>query len=345
MHAEDTSVPMDAGDTDTAGGIDMVTVRYTETYDLCTEVGKLGIIGIHTPTLSNLEYLYRGLMMNHRYVHLDGCDVVIACASTLPADPLQVGTEAGDVAPQDMFNPILYKAVSNDSFNTVINRVTVGSSVLDDEITGGSVRKVGDAFADLPQLANAPERVYYGLLADPDGWKKAMPQAGLEMRGLYPIVHTIYSTYGQQTSPGSNPDAQSLPYYSDAGQRGSANREYYLRGNSVRLPRLPLCAGTQSSGASGDQLPVVTIPTTYVACLVMPPAKLHKFYYRMRVTWTITFSEVVPLTEWENPTRLWDVGTYVYKSDYDEQSKRMDTTESTVDAKDTTLERIMTAGK
>lgn len=341
----------------------MVTVRYTETYDLSTQVGKMGLIGIHTPNLRVLAQFYPGLIMNHRFIHVDSCDVVCACASVLPADPLQVGNEAGEIAPQDLFNPILYKAVSNDSFNTVTSRIYGLESPIANSVGGGSMGVTDDAFSDTALGDGQTDfDLYYALLGSHEGWKKAMPQQGFKMSGLYPIVYHLLNTYGN-SPPTTSGFAGAITVDGD-GATSSQTLANTFRGNSCRMPRLPL---HYSFPATKEGLITVTennasvnvptavldvysgtnrcIPQTYVACVITPPAKLHKLYYRMRVTWTFTFSEVIPITEYAKVQDIASRAKYLYGSDYVEQSSKMDETESTVDVKDIDMERIMTAGK
>lgn len=330
----------------------MTTVRYTETYDLSTKVDKMGLIAVHTPTLGQLNRLYPGLITNHRFIRVDSCDIVCACASVMPADPLQVGTEAGEIAPQDMFNPILYKAVSNDSFNTVVNRM-YGLGVTSDSL--GAVQDAFSGNTDVDQF-----NLYYGLLGSQDGWRKAMPQQGFEMTGLYPIVYHLLNSFGN--APPTTSGLASVPYPDNSGTAmtsGSLARTF--RGNACRMPRMMLHTRLPDArGMSGIRVTDPTtgtqygqsvldggvdIPITYVACIVTPPAKLHKLYYRMRVTWTFTFEEVIPVTEYARIDEIASRGQALYATDYAEQSKMMDNVESTVDTKDVDLEKIMTAGK
>lgn len=309
----------------------MTQVRITETYDLSTEVDQLGIIGIHTPSSVPINDLYPGLVINNRKIRLVGCDVTIACASMLPADPLQIGTEAGSIAPQDMFNPILYTAVSNDRFNTIQNRIMAGTNVSDYGSVGKADLLLDDDFA-----------VYYALLADSDGWKKAMPQSGLSMTGLYPIVYEVLSP---QAAPGvvnRNGITSGVATLDDLNTTETVQVNLF-RGNSKRMPAIPLhlYPGDDAvADGSGNWF-----PTTYVACIVMPPAKLHKLYYRMAVTWTYEFIDVIPVTEYATGTFLENFGSHAYASDYASQSSKMDTKTDTVDVKGASITKIMTSTK
>nr|WCR62170.1 MAG: capsid protein [Smacoviridae sp.] len=188
----------------------MVTVKVSETYDLSTKVGKMGIVGIHTPIGTLVERMWSGLVRQYDKFRFVSCDVAMACASMLPADPLQVGVEAGAIAPQDMFNPILYKAVSNDSMNTFLQFIqgcgfrtgnSDGMNINKDSIVG-----VNSAVFKSSSDSDATEvdqmQMYYGLLSDPKGWRKSMPQQGLSMRGLKPLVYNVVNAYGLNQAGG-----------------------------------------------------------------------------------------------------------------------------------------------
>lgn len=308
----------------------MVQVKITETYDLSTTVDTMGVIGIHTPAKSSIVNYYQGLMMNHKKIRLVGCDVTLACASMLPADPLQIGTEAGSIAPQDMFNPILYTAVSNDSFNTIQSRLMRATDVS----PYGSIAKAdfdNVDFGDLDQFD-----LYYGLLADTDGWRKAMPQSGLQMKGLYPIVYELLTPNGiNNPSDVLNIDKVYVPSINGTGYEQKTINHAVIRGNSRRMPAINLHQ-------------VLTtfenwFPTTYVACIIMPPAKQHKLYYRMAVTWTFEFIELCPTSDYDNVTNIAADGSVSYASDYEEQSSKMDKTTNAVDVKGADVNLIMTS--
>lgn len=348
----------DAGTT--AG--DIMQVRISETYDLSTQVGKLGLVGIHTPTSELISQMWSGLSTNHKYMRFVGCDVAVACASMLPADPLQVGVETGDIAPQDMFNPILYKAVSNDSYNMILNRIIgegtgVGSGVVSSgqaPVNKNSIVASNDALGDnLDQF-----EIYYGLLAGSDGWRKAMPQAGFEMRGLYPIVFSLVSNMGNNIAWRTAPTTGGNPYNSqgevdnnvptsivsgDGVVNGTSPFGVTFRGPSMRMPALPTWYGIAETdqGATNG----VELPQCYVAMIVLPPAKLSRLYYRMRVTWTIEFTEPIPYNEYSGWSNLAQTGAQSYGTDYAEQSSLMENKTNFVDTSGTFIEKVMTSGK
>ncbi len=190
----------------------MVSVKVSETYDLSTQVNKMGIVGIHTPVGTLVERMWSGLVRQYGKFRYKSCNVAMACASMLPADPLQVGVDAGSIAPQDMFNPILYKAVSNASMDTFLQFIQGQASFLTGSSSGRSVNRgsiigINDpSFTEDSSNVPAPEidqfAMYYGLLSDPSGWKKAMPQQGLVMSNLKPLVYNVVSNYGLNMAGG-----------------------------------------------------------------------------------------------------------------------------------------------
>lgn len=332
-------------------------VRVSETYDLSTVQNKMGLIGIHTPDLNLIKKLWSGLIQNHRFMRFVGCDVAMACASMLPADPLQIGVEAGDIAPQDMFNPILYKAVSNDSYNLLINRIIASEGISNPDISvidKNSVISVNNSpfNEDGSDTEVDPFSIYYALLAEPDGWRKAMPQSGLEMKGLYPIVFSLVSNMGNNAVGMFGSDTDTIAGYV-GGTVKTVENDFgrTFRGPSMRMPRIPtVTIGPAAFLPDSDaELPLsayeVDPPTAYVAALVLPPAKLNRLYYRMKVTWTIEFSEPRPLTEITTWTGLATVGSQAYGTDYVEQSSKMSVKTSSVDASGAEVKKIMEAGR
>lgn len=318
----------------------MVRVRMSETYDLATKLNKMSIIGIHTPDTNQMEYLYGGLMKNYRYYRLVGCDVKLACASMLPADPLQVGTESGQIAPQDMFNPMLYKAVSNESFETIIAKMYNGNQVSQFGSLDENDLDVSGGFS-----------AYYALLAEPDGWKKAMPQNGLEMRGLYPIMYQNLAPYGTQTDTYATQrralsgEDQNGNWFTNP---GSYQLDGQIRGHAVKMPRLPTYVATVTTTDTIDSPMGQTTnphcfdaPKTYVGCVITPPAKQNIFYFRMKVTWTIEFEEVRPLTELASASFV-SALTAVSYYDGTASSAKLSKEASMVDAENADLDKVMT---
>lgn len=370
-------------------------VRVSETYDLSTKPNKMGFLGIHTPDGKLVYSMWRGLYENFKRMRYVSCDVAMACASMLPADPLQIGVEAGDIAPQDMFNPILYKAVSNDSMSNLLNKIYAGFQTSESGIllSKNSISSQNepifnyDATKEIDQFA-----MYYGLLSDTSGWKKAMPQAGLNMTGLVPLTWSILATQGQPDVVG-NIGLTGLWFPGDG--FGTENDDKitslvshigrYMRGDTRRMPSFDTMVVTsdgvsnnnaathvypaKTSGnypsladVAADKLPILpgqtghtTIvpnldaPNCFVAAIVLPPAKLNRLYYRLKVTWTIEFSGPRPLTDVTNWYGLANVGVMSYGSDYETQSalitKSAGKKEGMVDAGDMEITKVMEGSK
>ncbi len=356
--------------------------KVSETYDLSTQLNKMGLLAIHTPDLKLFAKHWGGAMMNHKKFRFVGCDVTMACASMLPADPLQIGTEAGDLAPQDMFNPILYKAVSNDSYNNLVNYLMLMYTTFGSTLPSGSVREnsvLADnntTFAENSTTNVDSFDMYYGLLSNTSGWKKAMPQAGLEMRGLYPIVYSLVSNLGNGQGIYANGNDSSVALVN--GVSMAANEETvvrssmaagvsagaYFRGPSMRMPPMPTKALFDDSNSKvtgsvtmryseptypvgGDvndnilPLGIPYIPPCYVGVIVLPPAKLNKLYYRMKVTWTIELMEpesICDVTTWSG---IANIGAQSYGTDYVTQSKATSSKTAMVDGEGATIQKVM----
>nr|BBE29365.1 capsid protein [Papio cynocephalus associated smacovirus] len=326
----------------------MVMVRVSETYDLSTNKNKMGIVGIHTPRSDLITRMYAGLIQNFKYARFVSCDVQMACASMLPADPLQIGVSAGDIAPQDMFNPILYKAVSNDGMNNIL-------SYLQNALNGAqafsknSVIDVNDpAFKNSDDELVDQFSMYYALLSDSDGWRKAMPQAGLTMKGLYPIVYSVVSGYGGgNTINIENPSTGHYGLTAKDGEQLMVS-DMSMRGPSMRMPRMPTTVFTNTGGKdvflTGDATVASNlrnVPETYVGLIVLPPAKLNQLYYRLKVTWTVEFSECRSMTDILNWRSLANLGAQSYGTDYTVQSQSMTNSEAVVDTANADIKKIM----
>ena len=333
-------------------------MHFVQTYDLSTQKGRVGFVGIHTPTASAVNRLYPGFFENFKRWRPVSCDITLACASLLPADPLQVGVEAGDIAPQDMFNPILYKAVTNDSMDMVMSRVknrVVGNVLPTGTASGVDVVDIPDPFPNFTDSQN--EDIYYALLST-DGWRKAMPQAGLRMTNLVPLVYEVIGNFGNTGGLSGNPPAISANSTAVVAQDGAgsnlANSSTGLgfwRGRTLQLPAVPTrvinstTPATAIPGASADEGGAPTLgacPINYVSLLVLPPAKLNILYYRMRVDWAIEWYEPCSIVDMMMPLALG--GAPMYYNTYDEASKNMEDFEDVIDTNSTDLKKIMESG-
>lgn len=303
----------------------MVFVKVRETYDLHTVTNKMSVIGIHTPNAGIIKRNYPGLLMQCKAYRPVSCDVRVACASMLPADPQQIGLTEGDIAPEDLFNPILYKALSNQGMSQVEARIaSMGSGSVNLSIDGDTADAkldgmLGDTLTDEFNL-------YYGLLSDTNAWRHANPQAGLEMRGLKPLVYNMLYTVGDNRgvySTGSSTEAGSFAAPAEDGSRLTPYG-YMFKGRPEPMPMLNCTsynAGTSHIGFSDDSIMnaegVVPAPLVYVGAIIVPPSRLHQLFYRMVVEWTLEFSKVRSINEITNWTGIQTIGSETHYQSYD----------------------------
>ena len=125
-----------------------------------------------------------------------------------------------------MFNPILYKACSNDSMSNLLNRLYAGAHssggafIAKNSVTSDNEPDFHfSSSQDIDQFA-----MYYGLLSDTSGWKKAMPQAGLQMKGLVPITWSLLTTQGQPNVIGNLGAGSNAMLYPDSGEDSGVTR-------------------------------------------------------------------------------------------------------------------------
>lgn len=327
-------------------------INYSETYDMNTVQNKLTVVGIHTPSRVTLWKLAKGLFLNFKKYKIHSCDMAIACASQLPIDPLGVGTEPGMVAPQDLMNPMLFKAVTGESMNYIIDSIygsggnaTAGGSVNEQKLEGN-----GSSYD--PLLA------YYTLLAD-NSWRKALPQMGMQVTDLRPMVHDlatlrplqwngqmpqimVRSVSGALESASGAPENAAVVGLANEAPTGPTGLrlsgsmfEYETEvsntgGNSLAASPVrfistgsrPLPALDTMNFVSGDVADTArqynpVVPRIYMGCLVMPPAVLQSLYFRMRITWHIEFMGFRPSFDNDLGSALDDESQFFYKNTYE----------------------------
>lgn len=313
----------------------MVFVKVRETYDLHTIRNKMTVIGIHTPKPDIIKKNYPGLLMQCKMYRPVSADVRVACASMQPLDPLGVGVTEGAVAPEDVFNPILYKAVSNKGMSNIEARINLLNSQQTSlvDIDGNS------AVIDTDSVTSETDEfnVYYGLLSNTHDWKHANPQAGLSMTNLKPLVYEmVYNVGDMKTaaieSPiegvGTEPAEFNGPNYTGYVIPGNVQR---ILGKAKEFPFIPctsysltsISAATSSAapGFLGTNVPgncAIDIPYLNVicGCIIVPPSKLHELYYRMVVEWTIEFSQLRPIGEITDWVGLRLIGSSTHYMNY-----------------------------
>lgn len=348
----------------------MVTVSFTETYDLSTKTNKMTLIGIHTPTKGIFQRLYPGFLMQYSKCKILSQDVAVACASMLPADPLQVGIVAGDIAPEDLFNPILYKAMTNDSWSTLEARIA-GLNYFDED--GLSAQGYSAEVSKEHSTPFADEfGVYYSLLSDRRGWRVANPQAGLTMSSLRPLVFEHWYTDGINTTEYNGNYSAVLTYDSDATQvQRSFALSKGLRGNAHPMPAFnttfitasdadgtaavnngmqqvaPDGTASASGSPANSQTEMPDLPKVMTAAIIVPPSRLHQLYYRMTVTTTVEFFDPRSMVDVATLGGLnYQVYPAVYFKDYTFSSKLLPNETSSVDvSEDASISKIMESQK
>lgn len=313
----------------------MVFVKVRETYDVATVRNKMTVIGIHTPRPDIIKKNFPGLLMQCKAYRPYSCDVRMACASVLPSDPLGVGLAEGDVAPEDLFNPILYKAMTNVGMSQLERRIQLlvqdyvpGSTVGAGDLAGSAVNVEVDDFTS----STDEFPIYYGLLSNAHGWKHASPQAGLEMHDLIPLVHEVVYNIGDMfVADGANGGSANAPATapSDTGLGNVTLPVSAVRGGSKRMPMIPTSDYDATSMAapgfpnkSGNNLPwnaMTNVPYLNVmtACIIVPPSRLHQLFYRLVIDWVIEFSSIRPLSEITDFGGLALLGNATHFQNYD----------------------------
>lgn len=337
----------------------MVVVTVSETFDISTKINKMSLIAVHSPTKTLIQKTYPGLAMNCKYWRIKKVDVSLIATAGLPVNPAEVGELPNQIAPQDMLNPILYKAVSNDSWNTLESRL---AGLLYRPVPGSSDPSVVGNMATVENdglLSGGDFGVYYTLLSNRDGFKIAHPQQGMSMKGLVPLVFEKWYSNGVNTTPGN--DASPLIYEdSDGAMRKGSTPNNSMRGRPHPMPRLNTTyltaispAGSGETGVSdingmGDGLPrnyqteMPAVDPVMLACIILPPSARTIMYYRMVCRAYIEFSDIRPITEITSFTQMSDVySPNVYHSDYTLQSAKMEHVTDMVDTSDADIEKIM----
>lgn len=336
----------------------MVTVSISETYDLSTVKDKMTLIGVHTPTKELIQKTYPGLCMNSKYCRIVKTDVVLSAVSgTVAITPDMVGDNSQDgIAPEDVLNPILYKAVSNDSWSTLEARLQgLLQQAQGSTLFGAPVLNGPSAFAENDKVTGLANEfgVYYSLLSNRDGFKMAPIQHGLEMRGLVPMVFEKYYANGENYTTVSD-SAPNIVEKSDGSIVKDSTNGYAMRGRPHPMPRFNTTyltsdgtTGGQTSGMgdgspTNGQVQMPFIVPVMLCAILMPPCRKTKLFFRMRVRTFIEFTEVRPIQEIASFAQLSsNYSPVVYHSDYVQQSSKMDNKTDLVDTKNADITKIM----
>lgn len=164
---------------------------YTEIYDFGTKSGQVTVVGIHTPTGAKPYSMLSGFFSQFRKFKYAGCKVTIVPAAQLPADPLQISYEAGEIAidPRDMLNPVMFHGCYGDSLNAALNvAYTNTKSYTDVGFETDSLISVDQPFDSTGNIwIDGAEDAYYAALSDPS-WRKYGIQQGMRLPFMSPRV-------------------------------------------------------------------------------------------------------------------------------------------------------------
>lgn len=289
----------------------VVNATYVETYDLRTVVGRMAILGIHTPTALSLKKMYRGFFEQYKKVKIHGCDIVGVCASNQSLTPAEVGITAGLTDPRDVLNPILFKACTGENLDLLLDRV-YSTPASGEEF--GSIHR--EDISDSYEL-----NMYYQYLAD-DSFRKFHPQGGIRVSSLKPFVHRVATTqpFKWETGPvktTSNVTSDGAPVIGGTngafavnfgGSDGSPTSvaSVFVSNGLEPMPWLETTYEGNTQTAMDDtgtaQTVLATnlaasIPRIYCGVIILPPAVLQPLYFRFSIRWHVSFKDFRPAYE------------------------------------------------
>lgn len=275
----------------------VVNATYVETYDLKTTIGKITIMGIHTPTALSLKKMYKGFFEQYKKIKINSCDIVGVCASTQSLTPNEVGMEAGKTSPREVLDPILFKATTGENLNLLL-----------DQIYGNT----GNDFGSVHRIESATDADrYYAMLAD-DTFRKFHPQGGVRVSSLRPFVHKVATTqpFKWEVGPTANRPRIGSNFVQDfAGSDGTANSannpSVFISNGLESMPWIETTyEGTEDiidgEGSTENVLSTVlaaNIPRVYCGVLILPPAEYTSLYFRFQVRWHVSFKDFRPAYE------------------------------------------------
>lgn len=302
-----------------------INARYTETYDLNTALNELSMLAIHTPQSGALLRMFHGFFEQYKKYKINSCSIRMVCASQQQLTPDLVGLQAGQVDPRDVLNPILFKACTGESMNVLLDQIynasqalpaTLGSNSIDQHVQGGIATQV-----------------YYQLLAD-ETFRKSHPQAGLSIDNLKPMVHKIVTTqpfkwngikgtsgYGNDSNPANigaidlntpyGPVGTGSPSGSNIENELAVNPTIFVSNGITEMPWLDTAVSRMvsrydydESGETENLIPnqnkvlanavINNVPRVYMGCIILPPAILQPLYFRLQISWSVSFRDWRP---------------------------------------------------
>lgn len=172
---------------------------YQEIIDLQTVADNVTVVGIHTPTSKQpYEYLSGFFRQFKKYRYL-GCSMALVPAARLPADPAQVGYDAGElpIDARDILNPVLFHGCHGNALGPILNQFIAGpdaSTSFASARTTPSIDEWKKSFSKGSAWADMYEALYYRALTD-NTWLKAHPQSGFRKKGMHPLIYDVSTNH------------------------------------------------------------------------------------------------------------------------------------------------------
>ena len=287
------------------------SASYQEILDVNTVKGNVTIIGIHTPTGNTPVRRLSGFFTQFRKFRYKGCSVQVVPAATLPADPLQVGFEAGEntIDMRDMLNPILFHGTHGESLQIAWNNIFYNHDRFDGDGPHGNGYIVGAGMdADDVSFANTTnspvETQYYQAITDRT-WRKFGIQSTFKLpfmsprvwkaTTIYPILGNGYVDVGNMNT-GPNYAGGTLPLGSifdcgngngltqKVGENGEVLDQHWMSSGTTPLGWLPTVTFPNIDDKVVRPAPSTVLPKIFMGILVLPPSYLQELYFRVIVT-------------------------------------------------------------
>ncbi|AMR73072.1 capsid protein [Human feces smacovirus 3] len=284
------------------------SASYQEILDVNTVKGNVTIIGIHTPTGNTPVRRLSGFFSQFRKFRYKGCSVQVVPAATLPADPLQVGFEAGEntIDMRDMLNPILFHGTHGESLQIAWNNIFYNHDRFNSTDTGSTGYIEGAGFdADDVNFANSTnspvETQYYQAITDRT-WRKFGIQSTFKLpfmsprvwkaSTVYPILPNAYQDQGAMNTDSFMGGESALPqgtfFEPSLSRRVGAQpteilSQHWMSSGTTPLGWLPTVTMPVNSGSVYPAPPTI-LPKIFMGILVLPPSYLQELYFRVIVT-------------------------------------------------------------
>lgn len=299
-----------------------IHATYTETYDVNTLLNELSLLAIHTPQAPSLKRMFHGFFEQYSKFKILGCNFRMVCATKQELSPIEAGSEAGQIDPRNVLNPILFKACTGEHIDSLCDQIYNRS----EEVASAGAYGNGGSISQHIDTSDNAIRSYYSLLAD-DSWRKEHPQAGITVMGLKPMVHKVVTTqpFKWSVAPSSiapngvvdipqvaagSPTGTDSTIRGFGGQSGSnvassdtVNPSVFVSNGLTEMPWLDtsytaLVQYRDNEGAPTTQQKAsklcANVPRVYMGCLILPPsigANSANLYYRIQINWHVLFKD------------------------------------------------------